>query len=178
MGGLLHGAGADGHRGGAALSLVDVGLYLGVGQRVGLARRAGGGREDDTDHTAVQVDERPARIPRLDLRLDDPDTAHHQSLTIDVATFSLDLAVDDGGRDLLPTAARALAMSDASVLGSDAAWPGAVLMSSAPRAASTRRLSELDDGMRHLLPARFGRFYDSLALESPPARKAVSRKSS
>src|SRR5438034_8249038 len=52
-----------------------------------------------------------------------------------------------------PNPALPMSLLSGSVLGSHAAWPGTVLMSREPRAASTRRLSELDDGMRHLLTA-------------------------
>jgi hypothetical protein len=52
---------------------------------------------------------------------------------------------------LAVTAARAFAMSvlSGSVLGSHAARAGTLLMNTEARAASTRRVSELDDDMRH-----------------------------
>src|SRR5438270_11978044 len=58
--GVLHGAGADGYGVGAALRLVDIGLHLGIGQRVGRALLAGRGRENDADHAPIEVDQRTA----------------------------------------------------------------------------------------------------------------------
>src|ERR1700686_2186036 len=101
----LHRARADIHRRGPPLGLVDVRLHFGVGQGVGRARRTGRGGEDDADHVAVEVDQWSTGVARHDLRLDDPDTAHHLSLTIDIATCRLDLTVDHRGTNLLLIAA-------------------------------------------------------------------------
>src|SRR4029077_1954990 len=86
--------------------LVDIGLHLGIRQRVGSARRAGRGREDDADRVAVEVDQWSAGVPRDDPRLDDPDIAHHETLTVDVATLGSDLPVYRGSNAQLRTAAR------------------------------------------------------------------------